>query len=70
MNRCSPHGVKKKTKKQQQLWAPLFLQQKKNGHKLDNKSVTNTMLSYKALTSHLTSELPQQLLKTQVLRQS
>lgn len=62
MNHCSPHGVKT-------VGNPVF-RADKNGNKLDNKSATNTMLSYKALTSHLTLELPQQLLKAQVLRQS
>lgn len=41
----------------------------KNGHKIDNESAPNPVLSSKALTSHLTLEPHQQLLKTQVLRQ-
>jgi len=62
MNHCSPHGVKI-------TWAPLFLEQTKMGTK-DNESAPNPVLSSKALTSHLTLEPHQQLLKTQVLRQS
>lgn len=42
----------------------------KNELKIDNEIVPNIVLSYKALTSHITFEPHQQLLKTQVLNQS